>query len=157
MLGHHYPLYRLLFIVVAAALAVAGAVVLARTKSGALLRATAGDRQMVAAMGFAPQRVHAALCAAAGALAGAAGALGAPIIGPGPATADRVLLLSMVIVVLGGPGSVTGAFVAAVAVGEVETLGVSVAPDWAPYLLFGFMAAALVVRTFRRMPSGLRA
>jgi branched-subunit amino acid ABC-type transport system permease component len=151
--GHVYPAYRLLFIVVASVLALAGAVVLARTKSGALLRATANDRQMVAAMGFAPQRVHAALCAAAGALAGAAGALGAPIIGPGPGTADKILLLSMVVVVLGGPGSVAGAFLAAAAVGEVETLGVSIAPDWAPYLLFGLMAIALAARTFRTAPA----
>lgn len=149
-LGHRYPMYRLLFIAAATLLAVAGTAVMSRSKSGALLRAAANDQQMVAAMGFAPQRVHTALCAASGALAGAAGALGAPIIVPGPATADKVLLLSMVIVVLGRPGSVAGAFVASIAVGEVETLGVSVAPDLAPYLLFGFMAAALAARTFRR-------
>lgn len=155
--GHRYPGYRLLFIAVAAVLAVVGVLVLNRSRSGALLRAAAGDRQMVAAMGFAPWRVHAGLCVSAAALAGAAGALGAPIIGPGPGTADKVLLLSMVIVVLGGAGSVGGAFVAAVAVGEVETLGVSIASDWAPYLLFGFMAAALVARTLRQVPAGLRA
>jgi hypothetical protein len=52
---------------------------------------------------------------------------------------------------------VFGAFLAAAAVGEVETLGVSIAPDWAPYLLFGFMAVALVARTFRATPSDVRA
>ncbi|MBW8804319.1 MAG: branched-chain amino acid ABC transporter permease [Catenulisporales bacterium] len=147
--GHVYPTYRLMFIVIAAVLAVAGTLVLGRTRVGALLRATADDRAMVGAMGYAPWRVHAALCAAAGALAGLAGGLGAPIIGPGPDTADKVLMLSMVVIVLGGPGSVLGAFVAAVAVGEIETLGVSISSDWAPYLLFGMMAAALIVRALR--------
>ena len=149
LFGHVYPTYRLMFIAVAAALAVAGSVVLGRTRAGALLRATADDRAMVGAMGYAPWRVHTALCAAAGALAGLAGALGAPIIGPGPDTADKVLMLSMVVIVLGRPGSVLGAFLAAIAVGEIETLGVSISSDWAPYLLFGMMAVALVARTFR--------
>ncbi|NUP51359.1 MAG: branched-chain amino acid ABC transporter permease, partial [Catenulispora sp.] len=98
---------------------------------------------------YAPWRVHATLCAAAGALAGLAGGLGAPIIGPGPDTADKVLMLSLVVIVLGRPGSVLGAFLAAIAVGEIETLGVSISSDWAPYLLFGMMAVALVARTFR--------
>jgi branched-subunit amino acid ABC-type transport system permease component len=155
--GHVYPTYRLLFIGLAAVLALAGAYVLGRTRAGALLRAVADDRAMVAAMGYAPWRVHAALCTTAGALAGAAGALGAAIISPAPDTADRVLMLSMVIIVLGRPGSVARAFVAALAVGEVETLGVSIAPDWAPYLLFGMMAAALVARTFRSAPGEVRA
>jgi branched-subunit amino acid ABC-type transport system permease component len=147
--GHVYPTYRLLFIVVASVLALVGAYVLGRTRAGSLLRAAADDREMVGAMGYAPWRVHAALCGAAGALAGLAGGLGAPIIGPGPDTADKVLMLSMVVIVLGRPGSVLGAFVAAIAVGEIETLGVSISSSWAPYLLFGLMAAALVGRTFR--------
>ncbi|WP_194898055.1 branched-chain amino acid ABC transporter permease [Catenulispora pinisilvae] len=147
--GHVYPTYRLMFIVVASVLALAGTYVLGRTRAGALLRAAADDREMVGAMGYAPWRVHAALCGAAGALAGLAGGLGAPIIGPGPDTADKVLMLSMVVIVLGRPGSVLGAFGAAIAVGEIETLGVSISSNWAPYLLFGLMAVALVVRTFR--------
>lgn len=152
--GHVYPTYRLLFIAFASVLALAGARVLTRSASGALLRALADDRDMVAAMGFSPRWTHAALCTAAGALAGLAGALGAPIIGPAPGTADKVLLLSMVVVVLGRPGSVSGAFVAAIAVGEIETLGVSIAADWAPYLLFGTMAVVLAARTFRTGPLG---
>ncbi|GAA2051626.1 branched-chain amino acid ABC transporter permease [Catenulispora yoronensis] len=155
--GHVYPTYRLMFIVVAAVLALSGTYVLGRTRAGALLRATADDREMVGAMGYAPWRVHAALCGAAGALAGLAGGLGAPIIGPGPDTADKVLMLSMVVIVLGRPGSVSGAFLAAIAVGEIETLGVSISSDWAPYLLFGLMAVALVGRTFRGSDLGVGA
>jgi len=147
--GHVYPTYRLMFIVVASVLALAGTYVLGRTRAGALLRAAADDRDMVGAMGYAPWRVHAALCGAAGALAGLAGGLGAPIIGPAPDAADKVLMLSMVVIVLGRPGSVAGAFFAAIAVGEIETVGVTISSNWAPYLLFGLMALALVGRTFR--------
>ncbi|MFG3053258.1 hypothetical protein ACGFZP_20210 [Kitasatospora sp. NPDC048239] len=144
--GHRYPVYRLAFILVAALLAAAGQLLLRRTRAGALLRATVDDAAMVAGLGTDPRLVHAAVLAGAGALAGLAGVLGAPIIGPGPRTADTVLLLSLIVVVLGGLGSVLGALVAAVAVGEVQTLGVDLAPDAAPYLLFAAMAAALVLR-----------
>lgn len=144
--GHRYPGYRLAFIGVAAVLAVAGWLVLARTRLGALVRATVDDPQIVAVGGTSPRMVQGGVLAAAGALAGLAGVLGAPIIGPGPRTAETVLLLSLVIVVVGGLGSVTGAFVAAVAVGQVQTLGVVIAPTLAPWLLFAAMAVALIVR-----------
>jgi branched-subunit amino acid ABC-type transport system permease component len=147
--GHRYPVYRLTFILVAALLAAAGQLFLRRTRAGALLRATVDDPEMVAALGTDPRLVHTAVLSGAGALAGLAGVLGAPIIGPGPGTADTVLLLSLIVVVLGGLGSVPGALLAAVAVGEVQTLGVDLAPGYAPYLLFAAMAAALAVRSRR--------
>ncbi|MFF5207142.1 branched-chain amino acid ABC transporter permease [Streptosporangium sp. NPDC000396] len=144
--GHRYPVYRLGFIVVAAVAAVCGWLVIRRTRAGARVRAVVDDRDMLACLGTSPRVVLAAVLSAGGALAGLAGALGAPIIGPGPRTADTVLLLSMVIVVLGGLGSIGGAFLAAVVVGQVQSLGVVLAPAWAPYLLFAAMAAVLVLR-----------
>ncbi|WP_371502035.1 hypothetical protein [Kitasatospora sp. NBC_00374] len=144
--GHRYPVYRLVFILVAAVLAAAGQLFLRRTRAGMLLRATVDDSAMVAGLGTDPRLVHAAVLTGAGALAGLAGVLGAPIIGPGPRTAETVLLLSLIVVVLGGLGSVLGALAAAVAVGEVQTLGVDLASGLAPYLLFAAMAAALVLR-----------
>jgi branched-chain amino acid transport system permease protein len=98
----------------------------------------------------------------AGALAGAAGVLGAPIIGPAPTTADTVLLLSLVVVVLGGLGSVRGTLLAALAVGEIQSLGVALAPTAAPFLLFAAMAVVLAVRArglpghWLRLRPGLR-
>lgn len=146
LLGHRYPAYRLMFIVMAVLLAVVGTWALTRTRAGAAVRAAADDPQMLAVTGLSPKAVHTGVLAAAGALAGAAGVLGAPIIGPGPDTADTVLMLSLVVVVLGGLRSLWGTLLAAVAVGEVQTLGVSIAPEWAPYLLFAAMAVALVLR-----------
>ncbi|MFJ9109904.1 branched-chain amino acid ABC transporter permease [Streptomyces sp. NPDC102283] len=147
LLGHRYPAYRLCFIVMAVLLAAGGTWVLTRTRMGAAVRAAADDPQMLAATGRNPRAVHTGVLAAAGALAGAAGVLGAPIIGPGPGTSENVLMLSLVVVVLGGLRSLWATFFAAIAVGEVQTLGVSLAPDLAPYLLFAAMAAVLVLRS----------
>lgn len=146
LLGHRYPAYRLCFILMAVLLAAFGTWVLTRTRVGAAVRASADDPQMLATTGHSPRAVHTGVLAAAGALAGAAGVLGAPIIGPGAGTADTVLMLSLVVVVLGGLRSLWTTLFAAIAVGEVQTLGVSLAPDWAPYLLFAAMAAVLILR-----------
>ncbi|MGC4812103.1 ABC transporter permease subunit [Micromonospora sp. DT228] len=144
--GHRYAAYRLVFIVVAAVLAVALYLVVRRTRAGMLVRAAVDDPEMVACLGVSPARIRAGVLAAAGALAGAAGVLGAPIIGPGTDTADTVLLLSLVVVVLGGLGSMGGTLLAALAIGEIQTLGVALLPSAAPFLLFAAMAGVLAVR-----------
>ncbi|MFE8977625.1 branched-chain amino acid ABC transporter permease [Streptomyces cyaneofuscatus] len=153
LLDHRYPAYRLVFIVVALLLAATGTWVLTRTRMGAAVRASADDPQMLAATGHNPRTVHTGVLAAAGALAGAAGALGAPIIGPGPGTSENVLMMSLVVIVLGGLRSLWATFAAAVALGEVQTLGVAVVPGLAPYLLFAAMAAVLVSRSRSAQPA----
>lgn len=155
--GHRFPTYRLVFIAVAAALALAGWLVITRTRVGARVRAVVDDRDMVAALGVNPRVVLAAVLAVGGALAGVAGALGAPILGPGPSTAAHTLLLSLIVVVVGGLGSIGGAFLAAIAVGQVQSLGVVLLPSASPYLLFAAMAVALLVRGWRGRGMGLRA
>jgi len=144
--GHGYPGYRLVFIAAAGLLAVAGRLVLARTRAGSRVRAAVDDPHMLATIGVSPRRVTTAVMAVGGGLAGLAGALGAPILGAGPRTGELVLLLSLVIVVVGGIGSLRGAFVAAIAVGQVQTVGVVALPGLAPYLLFAAMAAVLLLR-----------
>lgn len=146
VLGHHYPAYRLVFLAVGAGLAVALHLAIVRTRPGMLVRALADDRVMVACLGVNPLRVRVGMLAVAGGLAGAAGVVGAPIIGPGPDVADTVLLLSLIVVVLGGMRSVPGIALAALTVGEIQTLGVSLAPVVAPFLLFAAMAAVLALR-----------
>jgi branched-subunit amino acid ABC-type transport system permease component len=144
--GQRYPGYRLAFIGLATGLAGFGWLVLARTRAGARVRAMACDPQMLACVGTSPRLVLAGVLTSGGALAGLAGVLGAPIIGAGPGTADWVLLLSLIVVVTGGLGSVPGAFVAAIGVGQVNSLGPVVVPQLAPYLLFVAMAVALLAR-----------
>lgn len=152
--GHSYPGYRLALIGVAALIAAGLALVVARTRAGSLVRATVDDRDMVAMLGVSPFTVRTSVLAGAGALAGLAGALGAPIIGPGPRTADEVLMLSLVVVVLGGMGSIVGALLAAIAVGEIQSVVAPMQPTVAPFALFGAMALALAARARGLLPSG---
>lgn len=144
--GRRYPAYRLVFIGAAGVIGAVGWWGLARTRFGARVRAMRDDPQMLACLGTSPRVMLAAVMATGGGLAGLAGVLGAPIIGAGPRTGELVLLLSLIVVVVGGLGSVAGALAAAVLVGQVQTVGVLLAPTLAPYLLFGSMAAALLLR-----------
>ncbi|WP_346012251.1 branched-chain amino acid ABC transporter permease [Streptomyces sp. SID3343] len=154
--GHNYPGYRLAFIAVAIVLGLVGWYVLTKTRIGAAVRASVDDPQMLAAGGISPGRVRSGVLIAAGTLAGLAGGIGAPIIGPSTSAANTVLIQSLLVVVIGGLGSVGGALLAAILVGEVQTLGVTLVPDFAPYLLFATMAAMLIVRTVRFGPTGSR-
>jgi branched-subunit amino acid ABC-type transport system permease component len=147
--GHLYPTYRLSVIAAALLLGAVGWWALRSTRTGALVRAAVDDPGMVAMLGHNPATVHGGVLVVAGGLAGLAGVLGAPVLGAGPSTAGGVLLVSLVIVVLGGMRSVPATLGAALAVGQVQTLGVALLPGWAPFLLLTAMAAALVLRPGR--------
>lgn len=144
--GHAYPVYRLAVIVAAVLIGGAGWWLVTRTRTGALVRAAVDDAAMLATIWHNPTTVHNAVMVGAGGLAGLAGVLGAPVLGIGPSTAGTTLLISLIVVVLGGMRSVPATLVAALAVGQVQTLGVAVIPAWAPFLLLTAMAAALLVR-----------
>lgn len=150
VLGHSYPAYRLVFIAVAGVLAVLVHVVFERSSLGALVRATVADRDMVRAMGVDTRKVLYGVFAFSAALAAVGGVLGAPLLAPGPGVDENVLVLSLVVVVIGGLGSVRGALVGALVIGQVQTLGVAVLPTLAPFLLFGAMLLVLAWR-----PEGL--
>jgi branched-subunit amino acid ABC-type transport system permease component len=79
-------------------------------------------------------------------MAALAGVLGGPIYGARPGLDEGVLLLALVVVVVGGLGSIKGALVGALLIGQVESLGRALLPDQAPFLLFGTMALILLVR-----------
>jgi branched-subunit amino acid ABC-type transport system permease component len=148
--GHSYPLYRLVFIAVAGLLAVVIYLVFERSSLGALVRATVADRDMVRAMGVDTRKVLFGVFGFGAALAALGGVLGAPILAPGPGVDENVLVLSLVVVVIGGLGSVRGALVGALVIGQVQTLGVAVMPTYSAFLLFGAMLVVLVWR-----PAGL--
>jgi branched-chain amino acid transport system permease protein len=124
--------------------------VIERTRLGALVRATVADREMVQALGVDTRRILFGVFAFGAALACAGGVLGAPILGAEPGVATRVLLLALVIVVIGGLGSISGALVGALLIGQIQTLGVALAPQYASFMLFGAMALVLTVS-----PTGL--
>ena len=150
VLGTDYPTYRLVLIAVGAAVAAALYLVVERTRLGALIRATVADRQMVEALGVDSRKVLFGVFGAGAALAAVAGVLGGQIYGARPGLDENVLILALVVVVIGGLGSIRGALVGALLIGQVESLGRALLPDAAPFLVFGTMALVLLVR-----PTGL--
>ncbi len=152
ILGSTYPTYRLAVIAVGLVLALAAWYVIERTKVGALVQASVADAEMVQALGVNTTRLVTGVFAVGAALAAFGGVLGAPIISASPGVDTRILILGLVVVVIGGLGSVSGALVGALLIGQVETLGVSIVPDYASFLTFGTMALVLLLR-----PSGILA
>ena len=148
--GREYPAYRLAVIVAGLLLAALVYLVVERTRAGALVRATVADAPMVRALGVDTGRLVVVVFAAGVVLACLGGVLGAPVLGAYPGLDERVLILGLVVVVLGGLGSVAGAFLGAMVVGQVEVLGVSLLPQYASFLVFGTMAVVLLLR-----PAGL--
>ncbi|MEU8658469.1 branched-chain amino acid ABC transporter permease, partial [Actinoplanes philippinensis] len=144
---HAYPTYRLVFIAVAALLALALHLMVTRSRYGVILRATVADQAMAAATGVNTRRVQALAMGAGGALAVIGGVLGAPLLGPAPGVDSTVLVLSLIVVVIGGPGSIPGAFAAALLVGQVQTVGVILAPTTAPFALLAVLLAVLTIRS----------
>lgn len=153
LFGRRYPGYRLAFIATATVLAAAGWAVLTRTRWGARVRAMRDDPAMLACCGTSPTLMLAGVMTTAGALAGLAGTLGAPIVGVGPGTGEWVLLLSLIVVVVGGLDNIAGTLVAAIAVGQVQSVGVLLLPQLAPFLLFAVMAVVLLLRRRPLMPT----
>jgi branched-chain amino acid transport system permease protein len=146
VLGQAYPVYRLALIGVGLALALVIYIVVERTRLGALIRAAVADRAMVEGMGVDSRKVLLGVFAAGCGLAAFAGAIGAQIYGARPGLEDSILLLALVVVVIGGLGSVKGALIGALLIGQVESVGRALLPDLAPFLLFGAMALVLLVR-----------
>jgi branched-subunit amino acid ABC-type transport system permease component len=144
--GKAYPVYRLALIGLGAVLAAVVHLVVERTQLGALVRATVADRQMVASVGVDDRRVKVTVFAVGALLATTAGVLGAPVYGARPGLDGTVLILALVVVVIGGLGSVRGALFGALVIGEIESLGRAVLSNLASFVLFGALAVVLVLR-----------
>jgi len=146
---HGYPVYRLGFIAVAAAIAVGLHLTVTRTRAGVLLRATVNNAAMAAASGVNTRLVQMMAMAAGAGLAVVGGVLGAPLLGPAPGVDTTVLVLSLIVVVIGGAGSIPGTLVGALLVGQVQTLGVLLAPTTAPFALLAVLLIVLIARSRR--------
>jgi branched-chain amino acid transport system permease protein len=165
--GLLYPVYRLAIIV--AGLGVAGLlyVLVNHTRIGMLVRAGASNAPMVSALGVNIRRLFTVVFGFGAMLAGFAGAMVAPILSVEPGMGDNLLILAFVVIVIGGIGSIKGAFVAALLIGIVDVVGRTFAPNLlrlaldpatasqagralAPMLIYILMAAVLFFR-----PSGL--
>ncbi|CAA7617057.1 Branched-chain amino acid ABC-type transport system [Candidatus Terasakiella magnetica] len=139
-----YPIYRLALSAVCALIAIGLYVVIQKTRFGMWIRAGASNRDMVAALGIDVKLLYGVVFAAGAALAGLAGAISAPITSVAPGMGDSILILCFVVVVIGGVGSVKGAFLGALLIGLADTFGKVFAPDFASFTVYGVMAAVLL-------------
>ena len=121
--GLTYPTYRLLLIAAGLAVAAGLYLLISRTRLGMLIRAGATHRETVAALGVNIARLNTVVFALGALLAGVAGALLAPILAVQVGMGEQILILTFVAIVVGGLGSIRGAFVGALLVGLVDTLG----------------------------------
>ena len=135
--GLQYPTYRIAIIVTALAVALFLYVLVMRTRIGMLIRAGASNREMAGALGVNIKLLNTLVFGLGAALAGLAGLMQAPILTVQIGMGENILILAFVVIIIGGIGSIRGAFIAAIMVGLLEVLGRVFLPD----LLRLFMAA----------------
>jgi branched-chain amino acid transport system permease protein len=146
-----YPVYRLAILLVGLVVAIGLYLVISRTRAGMWVRAGASDQPIASAMGVNVQLVFSLLFAFGAALAGLAGVMAGPILTVQVGMGEPILILSLVVTVIGGIGSVRGAFIASLLVGIVDTFGrVLLPPALGSMMIFVFMALFLAYR-----PQGL--
>ena len=141
-----YPVYRLAISLVCVVLAVALYYVIQRTRLGMMIRAGNDDRSMVESLGINIDMIYRVVFALGVALAALAGMLAAPISSVFPNMGSHVLIISFVIVVIGGIGSVWGALIAALIVGFADTFGKVLIPELSGIVVYVVMAVVLLWR-----------
>ena len=139
-----YPVYRLAISGVCLAVAALLYFVIARTRLGMMIRAGSTNREMVQSLGIDIKFLYRVVFAAGVALAVLAGMIAAPVSSVYPNMGAQVLIVCFVVVVIGGIGSVRGAFLAAILVGIVDTFGKVLFPQAAGVLVYLLMAAILL-------------
>lgn len=128
ILGLNYPAYRFAIIAAGLLVAVGLYLLIERTRIGMLIRAGASNRSMVSALGVNIGWINRFVFALGAGLAGIAGAMVGPILSIQPGMGEPILILTLVVIVIGGIGSIRGAFFGALVVGVVDTLGRALVP-----------------------------
>jgi len=148
--GVTYPRYRLMLVVLSMVAGLALWLFWERSSIGAMVRACVDDRPMAAAMGIPVERVFSVVFALGAALAGLTGVMAAPVKGLHIGLDFEVLLLAVIVMVVGGMGSLTGAFIASMLVGMIDVMGQVKFPELSSLTLFAPVILILIVR-----PQGL--
>ena len=171
--GVDYSAYKFSIIVVSLVVAVFLYILVMRTRVGMLIRAGASNREMIGALGINIKLLFTLVFGLGAALAGLAGLMQAPILTVQIGMGENILILAFVIIVIGGIGSVRGAFVAAIIVGLLDTIGraflpdlvrsflsysagSSLGPSLSSMLIYLLMAIVLVVRPEGLFPAAKR-
>jgi branched-chain amino acid transport system permease protein len=139
----YYPTYRLAIIVVALVVALLLYIVVMRTRVGMLIRAGASNREMVGALGINIQLLYTLVFGVGAALAGLAGLIQAPILTAQIGMGENILIVALVVIIIGGIGSIRGAFIAAIFVGLVDTIGRAFLPEVFRMIMTPAAASAL--------------
>src|SRR3982074_3453958 len=165
--GVYYPAYRIVIIAMTLVVALLLYILVMRTRIGMLIRAGASNREMVGALGVNIKLLYTLVFGLGAALAGFAGLMQAPILTVQIGMGENILILAFVVIIIGGIGSIRGAFVASIFVGLIDTIGraffpdllrlmlskeaaATAAPALSSMLIYMLMAAILVFR-----PEGL--
>ncbi len=150
LFGESYPAYRLFVIALGLGVLLVLYLALEKTRLGAVVRAGVDDTETASAIGLNVSGTFFLVFCLGCALAGLAGVVAAPVLSIYPGMGISILISTLIVVVVGGPGSLAGAAFGALLVGMVETFGQVLAPSYAGMVLYGLMALVLVVR-----PAGL--
>ena len=145
-----YPVYRLFVCAVGILFVIAIGLIMARTRIGMMLRASAENRDMARALGVDARRVYLGVTAVGIACTVFAGVIASPLTSVYPGMGDQVLILSFVVIVLGGIGSLSGALAGSLLLGMLDAFGKQFFPNYAAFLIYAAMIAVLILR-----PQGL--
>ncbi|HXX07271.1 MAG TPA: branched-chain amino acid ABC transporter permease [Pseudolabrys sp.] len=141
-----YPVYRLFISAVCLLIAAAMYVTIHSTRIGMMIRAGSSSREMVQLLGIDVGRLFAIVFSAGAALTAFAGMLSAPINSVYPGMGENILIISFVVVVIGGIGSIKGAFVGSILIGLADTFGKVMVPELSSIVVYALMAAILLWR-----------
>jgi branched-chain amino acid transport system permease protein len=148
--GMFFPAYRAFVIVVGVAIGLALWLLQERTRLGAMIRAAIDDAEIAGATGINVSLVSTLVFGLGAALAALGGIIGGPLLGVYPGADFEILLLAFVVVIIGGLGSLKGAFLGGLLVGLLDNFGKALFPEFALFTIFAPMAIILAVR-----PTGL--
>lgn len=141
-----YPVYRLFISAVCGLIALAMYGVLQHSRLGIVIRGGASNREMVQGLGINIRVIYTLVFAAGTALTALAGMVAAPVSSVYPGMGNQILIIAFVVVVIGGLGSIRGAFLAALLVGLTATWGAVLVPEFAGMAIYLLMAVVLLFK-----------
>ena len=146
--GITYPLFRLVVLLTGVVIAVCLWLIMERTRLGAIIRAGVDDREMVESLGINVYAIFTLLFAFGAFLAGLTGVMGGAYLSLYPGADFEILLFALVVVIIGGPGSLLGAVVGSLAVGLIDSFAKVLAPELVYFTIFAPMALVLMWRPY---------
>ncbi|MCG6895065.1 MAG: branched-chain amino acid ABC transporter permease [Desulfobacteraceae bacterium] len=146
ILGTHYPVFRLMTLLITAVVMAGLMLFLSRTKTGMTLRASSTIPEMVSCLGVNMKYVHIGAFVLGSVLAGIAGIIAGPLTTIDPIMGHEMLISSFVVIVIGGLGSLRGAVIAALLIGAVQTLAEFFITDLAMVIVYMLMAIILAIK-----------